>query len=308
MKRTVYDPDDFDAEERKRGLPLLVTLCGTVPSRKSQRTESPTLMRTVGRLKSMFLSVTVFVVAAPAGATTAKRAAKTRRRRMHGVRLALVCGSIALAGCGGGEERSTATTPQGSALRYGVIGDSYSNGESLGIDQAWPALLAERMGLDLVINPAVSGWTTEQALAEELPQLEQARPEVATLLIGTNDLVQRVAPATFRTRYRSLLAAMVRIVGSSERVVAVTTPDFSRKPAGRSFGDPAEVSRAIRRVNAIISAESAAQDVVVADVFAVSRRPTDPSPDGLHPSRKELEAWTDAIEPVARRAWSGLDE
>lgn len=216
-----------------------------------------------------------------------------------------------MAGCGGGEERSTETpaaTAERSELRYGVIGDSYSNGEGLGLEQAWPALLAERMGLDLVVNPAVSGWTTEQALAEELPQFERARPEVATLLIGTNDLVQRAPPATFRSRFRTLLAAMVRVVGGPERVVAVTTPDFSRKPAGRSFGDPAELSRAIRRVNAIIRAESAKQDVVVADVFAVSRRPTDPSPDGLHPSRKELEAWTDAIEPVARRAWAGLDE
>ena len=212
-----------------------------------------------------------------------------------------------LAGCGGGGDEP-ATAPEPSSLRYGVIGDSYSNGEGVGIERAWPALLAERLGLDLVINPAVSGWTTEQALAEELPAFERARPEVATLLIGTNDLVQRVPLPTFRARYRKLLAAMVRIVGGPERVVSVTTPDFSRKPAGRSFGEPAALSRAIRQVNAIVRAESAAQDVVVADVFAVSRRPTDPSPDGLHPSLRELEAWTDAIEPVARRAWSGLGE
>jgi lysophospholipase L1-like esterase len=88
----------------------------------------------------------------------------------------------------------------------------------------------------------------------------------------------------------------------------VTVPDFSRKPQGRAFGDPAALSAAIRRINAIVRAESAAQGVPVADVFAASRRPTDPSPDGLHPSLRELDAWTDAIEPVAREAWAGLGQ
>lgn len=308
MNRTEYDPVDFDADERKRRVPVLVTLWGDGLSRKSQRTVSPLAIRTVGLLIAMFFSVTVLVVAAAAGATRTRRTATARRRRMLGLRLVVLCGSLALAGCGSAGNDGPATEPVSTQLRYGVIGDSYSNGEGLGPDRAWPALLARRMSLDLVINPAVSGWTTEQALAEELPAFARARPEVATLLIGTNDLVSRVPLPTFRARYRKLLAAMVRIVGGPERVVSVTTPDFTRKPAGRSFGDPALLSRAIRQVNAIIRAESAAQDVAVADVFAVSRRPADPSPDGLHPSPRELEAWTDAIEPVARRAWAGLDE
>jgi lysophospholipase L1-like esterase len=195
---------------------------------------------------------------------------------------------------------------EAGGLRYGVVGDSYSNGEGVGADRAWPVLLADRLGLDLVVNPAVSGWTSAQAIEAELPAFERARPEVATLLIGVNDLAQGVTPATFRTRLRRLLRAMVQIVGGPRRVVVVSVPDFSRKPAGASFGDPAALSRTLRRLNATIRAEAKAQQVAFADVFAVSRRPTDPSPDGLHPSARELEAWTDAIEPVARRAWAGL--
>lgn len=313
MNRTEYDPDCLDDDARKRGLPWLVTLCGLGASRNSQRTVSPFEMRTVGLLKSMFLTVTE-TVAAVAGAVPAKRAARTRMRRMPGLRVVLVCGSLALGACGGSENGTARTAgtapvpePASGALRYGVIGDSYSNGEAVGLDRAWPALLAERMGLDLVINPAVSGWTTELALARELPEFERARPEVATLLIGANDLVQGVPLGTFRARFRRLLSEMVRIVGGPQRVVAVTVPDFSVKPVGGSFGDPAALARALRRVNGVVRAESASQDVAVADVFAVSRRPTDPSPDGLHPSARELEAWTDAIEPVTRRAWAGLE-
>lgn len=310
MNRTEYDPDCFDVDERNRGLPWLVTLCGLGASRKSQRTVSPVAMRTVRLLKSMFFTVIDLVTALAVGTVTARMAATARKRRTQCLRAALVCGSLALAGCGS-DDRSADAPAIGAkdqgALRYGVIGDSYSNGEGVGLDRAWPALLAQRMDLDLVVNPAVSGWTTEQALEQELPAFEEARPEVATLLIGANDLVQGMATAPFRSRFRRLLREMVRIVGAPRRVVAVTVPDFSRKPQGQAFGSPAALSQAIRRLNAVIRAESTAQGVAVADVFAVSRRPTDPSPDGLHPSERELEAWTDAIEPVARRSWKGLE-
>jgi lysophospholipase L1-like esterase len=310
LNRTEYVPDCFDVDERKRGFPVLVTLWGVGPSRNRQRTVSPSAMRTVGWLKSMFFSVTDVAAAPAAGAASARRAAAARRKRMHGLRLLLVCGSLALAGCGGGAETMPPATTAAAApggVRYAVIGDSYSNGEAVGVEGAWPTLLAQRMGLDLVANPAVSGWTAQLALGRELPEFTAARPEVATLLIGANDLVQGVPPKTFRARFRRLLRLMVQIVGEPRRVVAVTVPDFSVKPVGAQFGEPSAVAHAIRRFNAIVRTESAAQDVPVADVFTVSQQPTDPSPDGLHPSARELEAWTDAIEPVARRAWHGLE-
>ncbi|MCW2991542.1 MAG: Lipolytic enzyme [Solirubrobacterales bacterium] len=303
--RTVYVPETFDGEDAKRGLPLLVTLCGVGASLNSQRTLSPTPMCTAGLLKSMFLIVTV-VVAAWAAAGRARVTTLARRsRRMPCLRVALACGSLALGACGGGGGARPAAPPSGG-LRYGVIGDSYSNGEGVGIERSWPALLARRLHLHLVVNPAVSGWTSEQALAEELPAFERARPQVATLLIGVNDLVRGATLHELRGHFRELLAKMVRIVGGARRVVVVTVPDFSVKPAGASFGDAAAISRALRRLNRAVRAEAAAQHVAVADIFAVSRRPTDPSPDGLHPSARELEAWTDAIAPVARRQWGGL--
>jgi lysophospholipase L1-like esterase len=217
--------------------------------------------------------------------------------------VALLCGSLLLGGCG---EDKAPTRPAETGLRYGVIGDSYSNGEGVGPQFAWPTLLAQRLKLDLVVNPAMSGWTTQQAIDSELPQFKAAKPEVATLLIGVNDLVQGSPLPEIQGRFRDLLALMVGIVGGPERVVVVTVPDFSRKPAVARFGRPADVSKTLRTLNRTIRSEAARQHVAVADVFPASRRPTGPSPDGLHPSARELEAWTDAIEPVARRAWAGL--
>lgn len=215
----------------------------------------------------------------------------------------LACLALALAGCGGStQERPAADAPTGP--EYGAVGDSYSNGEGVGAEAAWPAQLAERLGLDLVVNAAVSGWTTEQALELELPQLRRAQPDLATLQIGANDLVRGVPPVVFRERFRRLLRGIVAVVGGPRRVLVVTIPDFSAKPAGVAFARGRDLTAAIGAFNAIIRTVSGRQRVAVADVFAVSRRPTQPSPDGLHPSAAELRAWTDAIARVARRRWA----
>jgi lysophospholipase L1-like esterase len=203
----------------------------------------------------------------------------------------LLVATALLAGCGTTEERT---------LRYGVIGDSYSNGEGVGPDAAWPVLLADRLDVELVANPAVSGWTTQDALRSELPALEAARPDVATVLIGTNDLVRRVPRATFRQRLRRLYAEVARIVGGPRDVVAVTIPDFSLKPAADAFPG-ARVE--IRAFNAIVREEARRAGIAVAELTAPSRAAGAATPDGLHPGAPELEAWTDAIEPVAREAW-----
>jgi lysophospholipase L1-like esterase len=205
---------------------------------------------------------------------------------MSCLRALLLCGSLLVAGCGGGD------APE--RLRYAVIGDSYSNGEGLTPEQAWPVTLAGRLDVELVLNPAVSGYTTADAIATELQPFLDADPDVATLMLGANDSFQSRPLAEFRRNLRRLLAAMTR----TAKVVVVTVPDYTRKPAGAD-SDPA----AIPRFNAVIRAEADRAGAPVADVYPVSQVATDPSPDGLHPGAGELDAWLEVIEPVARAAW-----
>ena len=185
-------------------------------------------------------------------------------------------------------------------IRYGVIGDSYSNGEGVGLEHSWPAQLAQRLGAEVVVNDAVTGWTSQQAIDHHLPAFEAARPDVATLQIGVNDWVQGVSAETFRANLGRLLDAMLAVVGAPERLICVTIPDFSRTPEGATYARGRDITAGLAAFNAIIAAECAARGVSVVDVFDLS---SDTAADGLHPSAQQLARWTDRIEPVARQAW-----
>ena len=62
-------------------------------------------------------------------------------------------------------------------IRYVAIGDSYSIGEGASPEQSWPAILTRHLNenglhVDLVANPSVTGWTTQQAIDREPEQTD----------------------------------------------------------------------------------------------------------------------------------------
>jgi lysophospholipase L1-like esterase len=210
--------------------------------------------------------------------------------------------------------------PGGRALRYAVIGDSNSNGENAGPDGgaspdriAWPAQLARRLtdeGLpvELVANPAITGTTIDQANAEELQAFKDAKPQVATLMIGNNDWVAGVTPDDFRTQFRELLDTMVETVGGPERVIAVSLTAFYVTPGGKEYVGERDAVAGIREFNDIVKEESEEAGVAFVSVFdlteAMGDDPSLVAPDGLHATEKELKLWTDRIAPVAKERWS----
>ena len=54
------------------------------------------------------------------------------------------------------------------------------------------------------LNPSRTGWTTADAIANELPSFRGARPEFGTLMIGVNDWVQGVEPDVFQCPFHTV--------------------------------------------------------------------------------------------------------
>jgi lysophospholipase L1-like esterase len=145
-----------------------------------------------------------------------------------------------------------------NAIRYIAIGDSYSIGEGASPEKSWPALLARHLSesgvpLKLVANPSRTGWTTQQAIDQELPVLIQARPGFATLQIGVNDWVQGVNEKDFRERFGFLIDRMLELLPGKDRLLIVNIPDFGVTPTGARYSGGRDISAGISAFNRIIA-------------------------------------------------------
>jgi lysophospholipase L1-like esterase len=184
-------------------------------------------------------------------------------------------------------------------IRFVALGDSYTIGTSVAAAERWPDQLVARLpALELVANLGVNGFTSRDVIEVELPRLPGFSPEVLIVLIGVNDVVQGVSKATYRQNVAVILDALVRHVGAN-RVIVVTTPDYTVTPRGAAFGDPAQQSAGIRANNAIISDAALARGVAVVDIHDISlRAATDRSlvaSDGLHPSGAQYALWVERM-------------
>jgi lysophospholipase L1-like esterase len=223
------------------------------------------------------------------------------RSRPRAARLLVVATAI-LAACGGDGEVS--------AVRFVALGDSYTIGTSVAEAERWPNQLVERTdGIELAGNPAVNGYTSADLINDELPQLDALQPEMVSVLIGVNDVVQGVPDAQYAGNVAIILEELLTRLPPN-RILCIATPDYTVTPSGAAFGDPAQQSDAIARFNMILREACEQRGIrFVPEVFELSQEAqVDPSlvaDDGLHPSGKQYSRWVDAIAPVMRELLEG---
>jgi acyl-CoA thioesterase-1 len=143
------------------------------------------------------------------------------------------------------------------SIRYLALGDSYTIGTGLE-DEAlnFPSLLARHLtdetGIDVaLVNLGVNGYTTKDLIREELPIARSARPELVTILIGANDIVQGSDDATYHATLKQIYQAILELGLPASRVMAISIPDFSPLPAAARFGSRRHLRARIDALNDI---------------------------------------------------------
>lgn len=192
-------------------------------------------------------------------------------------------------------------------IRYVSLGDSYSNGEGETPNDAWPVLLTNHLkkeghDIELVANPSVSGFTTQDVIDRELPQFIAARPTFATLLIGANDSFQGVEAWAFRENLIIILDLMQKTLPDKKKIVLLTIPDYSVSPQVRVDSNAKFKQKEIMEFNNIILEEGRKRGLPVVELFDMAKGMGEDdslvTADGLHPSAKELKLWEEKIFPV----------
>ena len=191
-------------------------------------------------------------------------------------------------------------------MRYVALGDSYTIGTSVRPAERWPDQLVRALGpneptLELVANLAVNGYTSADLLRAELPVVAGLEPGFVTVLIGVNDVVRRVPLEHYATNVGRILETLLARL-PADRIVTVSTPDYTATPAGADYGDPRRQHDGIVAVNDTLARLASDRGIAHVDIFDLSSRAaTDRrlvADDGLHPSGAQYATWVERILPV----------
>lgn len=186
-------------------------------------------------------------------------------------------------------------------LKYLALGDSYTIGTGASdAAHAWPSIIAARLGAQLT-NPAVNGYTTLDLIRDELPYVQRIEPDIVSVLIGVNDLVQGRSADEYRRSLTTIYDAV-----SGRPVVAVSIPTWSYVPAAADFGGGDRVDRLTRVFNEVARDQAEGRGYAWVDLAEASTSGIGSmgwiASDGLHPGDVQYAAWAEAIWPAFERA------
>jgi acyl-CoA thioesterase-1 len=199
---------------------------------------------------------------------------------------------------------TTVSVAQNKTIKYISIGDSYTIGEGIDHNLAWPFVLTKRLneaGLNvkLIANPSVTGFTTQGVLDNEMDIFEKTKPDFATLMIGVNDYVRVTDIKVFHKRLNTIIDKMQKTMTDKTKLILVTIPDYSVTPQGGQYAKGRDVSRDLIEWNKVIIEEGKKRGLPVVDVMKVTQEmkghPELIANDGLHPSEKEHAIWESMI-------------
>ena len=200
------------------------------------------------------------------------------------------------------------------ALRYLALGDSYTIGTGAsGEAHNYPSILAARLTKTAgrkveVTNPAVNGFTTRDLIENELGYVAALKPDLVSLLIGVNDLVQGRTPEQYREALVKINDEVAGLGLGTGRVVAISIPNWSVTPAAATFGDTDQLRGLTETFNRIALREAEARGFTWVDITAASTSglgaPAWISSDQLHPGDPQYAAWAEVIWESVREPWT----
>ena len=213
----------------------------------------------------------------------------------------------------GGTPANPATLVTNAPLRYLALGDSYTIGTGASSKaHNYPSILATRLAektgtkIELT-NPAVNGFTTVDLISNELSLVERLKPQLVSILIGVNDLVQGRLPGDYKKSLVKIYDAIGKLGLAKGRVIAISIPNWSVAPAARTFGNPEGIKALTETFNEIAKSEADKRGFTWIDISAASTSASESpgwiSSDKLHPGDPQYAAWAEAIWEVVREHW-----
>jgi lysophospholipase L1-like esterase len=214
------------------------------------------------------------------------------------IKICLLLGIILFTAC---------TKEEGPSPTYNylALGDSYTIGQSVEVDQRWPEQLSAALqSRGIALGPpkiiARTGWRTDQLQDSILsdPDLK-ANYELVSLLIGVNNQFQSRSVEGFIPEFEALLQTGIRLANDDpKKVIVLSIPDYGKVPFYRNRGGD-RIGQEIDTYNAASKTICDQYGVAYFNITPLTREVENDeeliSIDRLHPSGKLYGRWVDFI-------------
>lgn len=183
-----------------------------------------------------------------------------------------------------------------------ALGDSYTVGESIPLQESWPYQLQKKLEeagfkTDTPEVIAQTGWTTDELMEAIRIRGLVKKFDIVFLLIGVNNQYRGLSPEAYREDLMKLLAIASGHVETPEHIVVISIPDWGNTPfaAGK---DIKKISGEIDAFNAINKHEAekmGAHHVYITDITRQTCMEGLLAEDKLHPSGQMYALWIPRI-------------
>ncbi len=184
------------------------------------------------------------------------------------------------------------------------LGDSYTIGESLPLNESFPYQLVQllRKNEHRFYAPEIvakTGWTSFELLA----QLEQIKLnsnyDFATLLIGVNNQYRGLSTTDFAIDFEVLLRKAIALVGNTpKKVVVISIPDWGVTPFAKD-SDATKIANEINAYNGVCELAAQKYQVNYVSITNDTRLAANDisllANDQLHYAAKEHAIWATKV-------------
>lgn len=191
-----------------------------------------------------------------------------------------------------GQSNAQATQQQSvKQITYVAIGasDTFGIGTYNPYDDNWPTDLAALLGPSHIhlVNLGIPGITTHDVLSLELPVALDSHPDLVTIWLGVNDIVNKVPANSYASDLNTLLSHL-RDNSPHARIAIANIPDLTLLPFFANT-DPQVLTQQIQAYNTVIASAAQRHQAILVDLtqhnYDLQAHPEYiNSNDGLHPS------------------------